>query len=205
MDALPSWIASPSAPPATQATTTPVPTPTPDPHSRTSLTLRTFEVIFPSVLERLAEGYTLDRIFQEDHRGLSAGAFMRWLKKDRERMALYDEAKELRTECWASRIVAIAEAHDNPLEDVARSKLKIDTYKYLMGADNRRTYGDTKTIDVGGTISIVGALRAANERFETLQVVEDVTPTVTSSLTPLIADHIIEQAVGSPAGEDSDE
>jgi hypothetical protein len=76
----------------------------------------------------------------------------------------YKEAKELRTEWWAGRIIEIAEAEDS-IEDVARSKLKIDTYKWLMGADNRKQYGESKQIEVNQSISIISALQQANSRI----------------------------------------
>ena len=88
-------------------------------------------------------------------------------------MERYKEAKELRTEWWAGRIVEIAEA-DDALEDVARSKLKIDTYKWLMGADNRKTYGESKQIEVSTSISITAALEQARSRVAALPVVEEI-------------------------------
>lgn len=175
---LPTWLAETPVPNLAQPTKTAqsnlaqnlrVPADAPK-----QLTLRTFEVIFPSVLEKLSEGYTLAQVFKEDHRTLPLGAFVRWMMKDPTRAAMYKEAKEIRSEQWAGKIIEIAEATDNPLEDVARSKLKVDTYKYLMGADNRKAYGDTKTIDVGGTISITAALAAAASRVSEA-LVEDAT------------------------------
>jgi hypothetical protein len=83
----------------------------------------------------------------------------------------YKEAKELRTEWWAGRIIEIAEAEDS-IEDVARSKLKIDTYKWLMGADNRKQYGESKQIEVNQSISIISALQQANSRIASTPVEE---------------------------------
>jgi hypothetical protein len=156
-----------------------------------------YEIIFPSVLDRLAEGYTLASIFKEDHRNLSAGVFLRWLNRDPERVKMYKEAKEVRSEMWSSKIIDIAEANENPLEDVARSKLKVDTYKFLMGADNRKAYGDTKTVEVNQSISIVGALRAAQERATLVERVDNVT-----DVTPV---EMIEQAVVDSTSNENDD
>jgi hypothetical protein len=106
-------------------------------------------------------------LVREDVRDLDYDAFWRWIRQDSMRYERYKEAKELRTEWWAGRIIEIAEAEDS-IEDVARSKLKIDTYKWLMGADNRKQYGDSKQIEVNQSISIISALQQANSRIAPL-------------------------------------
>jgi hypothetical protein len=133
----------------------------------------TFEQTFERVLTEMAKGRTLKSVIVEDARGLDYDAFWRWIKQDSMRYERYKEAKELRTEWWAGRIIEIAEAEDS-IEDVARSKLKIDTYKWLMGADNRKQYGDTKQIEFNQSISIVSALEQANGRLASA-IVEEVT------------------------------
>ena len=100
---------------------------------------------------------------------------MAWLKKDARRTELFKEAKELRTEAWAGKILehatGIDEDGDVLMEDIARSRLIVDTYKWLMGADNRRTYGDTKTIEMSTTISITTALAQAHGRIIDVEAV----------------------------------
>ena len=71
-------------------------------------------------------------------------------------------------------ILQIADAEDS-IEDVQRSRLKIDTRKWLMSAWNRKRYGETKTLEMAGSISITNALAAARERMIEAEVV-DVTP-----------------------------
>ena len=170
--ALPDWLV-PSAtiePPL-------VPTALLDPQERRRLSRElldaTFDAMFERVLTEITRGRTLKSIVAEDLRNIDYEAFWRWIKRDSRRMERYKEAKELRTEWWAGRIVEIAEA-DDALEDVARSKLKIDTYKWLMGADNRKTYGESKQIEVSTSISITAALEQARSRVAALPVVEEV-------------------------------
>ena len=133
----------------------------------------TFEAMFERVLTEITRGRTLKSIVAEDLRNIDYEAFWRWIKRDPRRMDRYKEAKELRTEWWAGRIVEIAEA-DDALEDVARSKLKIDTYKWLMGADTRKTYGESKQIELSTSISITAALEQARSRVAALPVVEEI-------------------------------
>lgn len=170
--ALPDWLV-PSAtiePPL-------VPAALLDPQERRRLTRElldaTFDAMFERVLTEITRGRTLKSIVAEDLRNIDYEAFWRWIKRDPRRMERYKEAKELRTEWWAGRIVEIAEA-DDALEDVARSKLKIDTYKWLMGADNRKTYGESKQIELSTSISITAALEQARSRVAALPVVEEI-------------------------------
>ena len=135
------------------------------------LLLTTFEQTFERVLTEMAKGRTLKSVIVEDVRDLDYDAFWRWIKQDSMRYERYKEAKELRTEWWAGRIIEIAEAEDS-IEDVARSKLKIDTYKWLMGADNRKQYGESKQIEVNQSISIISALQQANSRIASTPVEE---------------------------------
>lgn len=126
----------------------------------------TFDAMFERVLTEITCGRTLKSIVAEDMRDIDYAAFWRWIKRDSRRTERYKEAKELRTEWWAGRIIEIAEA-DDTAEDVARSKIKIDTYKWLMGADNRKQYGDIKQVEVNQSISITAALEQARSRLLT--------------------------------------
>ena len=137
-----------------------------------------FNAMFERVLTEMTRGRTLKSIVSEDLREIDYAAFWQWIKRDSKRYERYKEAKELRTEWWAGRIIEIAEgtADDTSgaLDDVARSKLQIDTYKWLMGADNRKTYGETKQIEVSTSISITAALEQARSRVAALPLVEEV-------------------------------
>jgi hypothetical protein len=144
----------------------------------------TFDAMFERVLTEITCGRTLKSIVAEDMRDIDYAAFWRWIKRDSRRMDRYKEAKELRTEWWAGRIIEIAEA-DDTAEDVARSKIKIDTYKWLMGADNRKTYGETKQIELSTSISITAALEQARSRVAALPLVEDITDVDDPAALPL--------------------
>lgn len=162
---LPDWLTVPDPPKARP------------PKESVALMLTRFEMLFPRILDAVYEGSTLDAAMRDLPEGLdlNAGAFFRWLKKDSARYDLYKEAKELRTEIWAGRIIRHATSDDGT-EDTSRSKLIIDTYKWLMSADNRKQYGDTKTIEMSSTISITAALAQAHSRVieaELVQLDED--------------------------------
>lgn len=122
----------------------------------------TFNAMFERVLDEIIRGRTLKSILAVDARPVDYAAFSAWINRNPQRRERYKEAKELRTEWWAGRVIEIAEGDE--LADVQRDKLRIDTYKWLMGADNRRTYGDTKQVEINQSISVLSALDAARAR-----------------------------------------
>ena len=122
----------------------------------------TFNAMFERVLDEIIRGRTLKSILVSDVRPVDYAAFSAWINRNPQRRERYKEAKELRTEWWAGRVIEIAEGDE--LADVQRDKLRIDTYKWLMGADNRRTYGDTKQVEINQSISVLSALDAARAR-----------------------------------------
>ena len=180
---LPSWLAPTAQHPVEQTLDQPiVPAALIDPQERKRLSRElldaSFNAMFERVLTEMTRGRTLKSIVSEDLREIDYAAFWQWIKRDSRRHERYKEAKELRTEWWAGRIIEIAEgaADDTSgaLDDVARSKLQIDTYKWLMGADNRKTYGESRQIEVSTSISITAALEQARSRVAALPVVEEV-------------------------------
>ena len=138
------------------------------------LMLSQYENIFERVIEQIYRGRSLKSLLQEDPREINYEDFLRWIKRDPMRHERFKEAQESRTEFIAGEILEIADAEDS-IEDVQRSRLKIDTRKWLMGAWNRKRYGETKQIEMAGSISITGALAAARERMIEGEVI-DVTP-----------------------------
>ena len=140
-----------------------------------------FLAMFERVLGEMVRGRTLKNVIEHDVRQIDYEAFFRWIKRDPARHERYKEAKELRTEWWAGRLVEIAEADDST-EDVARSRLRVDTLKWLMGADNRKTYGDTKQVEINQSISITAALEQARARVQMIQPIEDVVDVDTMGL-----------------------
>jgi len=133
-----------------------------------------YEQMFERVIEQVYRGRSLRSLLEEDHRFISYEDFLRWIKRDPMRHERFKEAQESRTEFIAGEILEIADAEDT-VEDVQRSKLKIDTRKWLMGAWNKKRYGEVKQVEVAGSISITEALQQAQMRIVEAEVV-DVTP-----------------------------
>jgi hypothetical protein len=128
-----------------------------------------YNIVFERVLENIAAGNTLKSVLKNDLREIEYGAFLRWVNKDPDRRRRYQDAKELRTETWAGEIIEIADAADS-LEDVNRSKLRIDSRKWLMGADYQRVYGDRIVQQVegadGGPVQVAMAVFTPSQLME---------------------------------------
>lgn len=167
---LPSWLT--------------VPDPAPLPMSKQTKALMEFEYeqIFERVVEEIYKGRSLQSLIENDDRIVSYEHFLRWIKKNPTRHDRFREAQEMRTEFIAGEILEIADGlgsiDPTSSDTVNRDKLRIDTRKWLMGAHNRKRYGESKQIEVAGAISISEVLAQANQRV--LDVI-DVTPKLENS------------------------
>lgn len=157
---LPDWL-DPSPPTRTLAKS---------PAEVKALVLFQYEQVFMMAIDSIAHGKSLSQVLRDDQRDIDYNDFYRWIKKDPARKQLFDEAQELRTEFMAGEIIEIADADDS-LEDVNRSKLKIDTRKWLMGAHNKK-YKTSTTVEMTGGISITDALAAAQARVIDAEVMD---------------------------------
>jgi hypothetical protein len=71
----------------------------------------------------------------------------------------------------ASEMLEIADASDS-LEDVARSTLRINTRKWLLGVWNRKRFGDVKQIEQNVTIDMGAAMADAQKRVESARTID---------------------------------
>ena len=164
---LPSWLSCPDPKPPRLSKS-----------AKELLTLE-YEQIFERVIEDIYRGKSLQSLIADDYRLISYEDFLRWIKRDPTRHERFKEAQEMRTEFIAGEILEIADgvgAIDPSSNDtVNRDKLRIDTRKWLMGAHNKKRYGESKQIELAGTVSITEALAAAQARVIDAEVL-DVTP-----------------------------
>lgn len=167
---LPTWLSCPD--------------PTPPALSKSAKELLHLEYanMFEHFIEQVYRGHSLKSLVEEDHRLISYEDFMRWIKRDPQRNERFKEAQEMRTEFLAGEILEIADSpmvggSDGIPVDVNWAKLQIDTRKWLMSAHNKKRYGETKQIEMGGTVSIIEALAQAQARvIEDVIDITDVTP-----------------------------
>ena len=112
------------------------------------LTEETYGAFFETVLDRVATGDTFKSILSEDGRNIAPGKMMSWIKRDPEREQRYYDAQEIGMELVADELIGIADAVDNPMEDVQRSSLRIDTRFKLLKSRHKHRYGDNKNVNI---------------------------------------------------------
>jgi len=115
------------------------------------------------ILERISCGETLASICRDENMP-DEGRFRRWVFADPQRKQRYYDARLIGADKIEDSMLAIADAEDDPMEDVQRSKLRIDSRKWLLGVWNRKRYAETKQIDVTHNVDISDAMREAEER-----------------------------------------
>lgn len=141
-----------------------------------------FESIFESTIDRVALGHSLSTIVSDDPRNLDLARYLRWIQKDKDRRREFNEAKRIGTHLVLEQMIRISDGEDNPMEDVARSTLRVNTRRLYLKAYNPDTFGDSPsnaasatggggiTINIGSVESPYAPTITANDN------VIDVTP-----------------------------
>lgn len=130
-----------------------------------------FERILDRVLERVAMGNPLTEALGDEVYDIDYATYLRWLLKDEDRKRRYYEAQEMGAEIVSHQMIKIADADDS-MEDVARSTLRINTRKWLLGVWNRKRFGDIKQIEQNVSINLGEAMQQAQARVEAARVVD---------------------------------
>jgi len=121
------------------------------------------EYSWNKILESISMGHTLKSIVEDQNLGVDYNALIRWIHKDEARKAEYYAAREVGAEIIADDLIEISAGIDS-MEDVARSSLRIQTRKWLLGVWNRKRYGDVKQIEQNVTVDIGAAMERAQAR-----------------------------------------
>jgi hypothetical protein len=115
---------------------------------------QTFTIAFETILTQLASGITLTEAIREYSAPISPidpAHFRNWVYRDKSRKNAYLVAKAIGAEAVEDELIRISDGinpnGEQSPEDVARSTLRINTRKWLLGVWNRRRYGDVKQIE----------------------------------------------------------
>lgn len=124
------------------------------------------EKIFPLILLEIEEGASLRSILRRDDMP-GRTVFFEWLNEDEKKANQYARACELRADLIFEEILEIAdesskdtiytdkgELPDN--EWINRSRLRVDSRKWMLGKMNPKKYGERihQDIDLKGSLSI---------------------------------------------------
>lgn len=115
------------------------------------------------ICRRLSEGESLRSICRDETMP-DKTTVLRWLSLHADFRTQYAHAREMQTEFWAEEILDIADdgSNDTYVDEkgnervdhdvVNRSKLRVDTRKWLMSKLAPKKYGDK--IELGGSVGI---------------------------------------------------
>ncbi len=121
--------------------------------------------VFEGILARMAMGETLALICAEGGMPKTTTVW-RWKERDDDRRNAYARAREDQQQAWADQIVEIADDGTNDYvekvrkdgskdmaydrEHVDRSKLRIETRKWLMARLSPKSFGDKTALELSG-------------------------------------------------------
>jgi hypothetical protein len=139
--------------------------------ARKELTLMRYEHSLDTVLAHIARGNPLTAALEDYPFNFEYGKYMAWLLRDEDRKRRYYEAQEIGAEVVAQQMLSIADAEDS-VEDVARSTLRINTRKWLLGVWSRKRFGEVKQIEQNVTIDLSSAMAEAQARVEAARTID---------------------------------
>jgi len=108
--------------------------------------------IADEICRRLAEGESLRAICDDDPDMPATSTVRLWAIEDREGFfAQYDKARKVQALGWAEEIMEIA---DLEKQEVTRSRLRVDTRKWMLSKVLPKVYGEKIGLD-GGSVVVV--------------------------------------------------
>jgi hypothetical protein len=104
------------------------------------------------LLQALTDGAPLSSIVEGDQWPSYRSVFRR-LEKDDEFRQRYDRARAIQAERWADELITLANSlpEDATVEQIAATRLKIDTLKWIIGKRLPKVYGDAPSSSVNLT------------------------------------------------------
>jgi hypothetical protein len=104
------------------------------------------------LLQALTDGTPLSSIVEGGEWPSYRSVFRR-LEKDDEFRKRYDRARAIQAERWADELITLANSllEDATAEQIAATRLKIDTLKWIIGKRLPKTYGDAPSSSVNVT------------------------------------------------------
>jgi len=121
------------------------------------------DIVFPLILSQIEEGFSLRSILRsEDMPGRTV--FFEWIKEDEEKANQYARSCEVRADIIFDEILEIADNTENDTiytdkgeiantEWINRSRLRVDSRKWMLGKMNPKKYGEKIQKEHSGEIT----------------------------------------------------
>lgn len=133
------------------------------------LEIHQYPAIYDMFLDCMVNGRRLSWMAKHYNLRIHAGRFMRWIYADEERAKRYEDTYKVTTRVWGEKALDTAEGVDefgeDTLEDIARSKLKVETYWKMMQAWDNDRFAPRRNADVEVNVNLIGAMERAEQRL----------------------------------------
>ena len=122
------------------------------------------------LLQALTDGAPLSCIVEGDQWPSYRSIFRRLEKDDKFRQR-YERARAIQAERWADELITLANSlsEDATAEQIAATKLKIDTLKWIIGKRLPKLYGDAPSTSISVTSTTNNFLVVTEERQREIQ------------------------------------
>jgi hypothetical protein len=121
-----------------------------------------FQTVFERVLEEVSSGGKMIDVIDNYPTKINRGQFMAWVKRDSERWESFEDAKHTGSLFHEEENIRIADGGET-MEDINRSKERINSRKLSMQSWNRRYKTDNKEISnpfAGGVTIVIGEVES---------------------------------------------
>lgn len=120
---------------------------------------------WPDILEQIADGAQVNQAIAEA--GFTRGMIRAYLANTPGARAAWDDAREQSADSFMEQALEVA---NNPTDDAAHARTRIDTLKWAARIRNPRTYSDKAQLDVNvRTVDLTRIIEAANARLAAAQ------------------------------------
>lgn len=127
---------------------------------------RTREEIMTDMCTRIGGGESVSAICRDGGEYPALRTFWGWLAKDKDMLALYEAALQMRAHVFAEELLEIADdssqdtymTENGPRTDpevAARSKLRVNTRQWIMSRLLPKKYGDSLKLDGDVSLTVV--------------------------------------------------
>lgn len=107
--------------------------------------------LFNSICDRLSEGESLRKIC-EDVTMPSKSNVLKWIRDSKKLQDQYARAKQESSDAWAEEMIDLIKDTEKDSNAIQKTRLQIDTMKWLMSKQKPKKYGDKLDLTSDGKV-----------------------------------------------------
>ena len=145
--------------------------------NKRELAKQSYAVAFESLIDHIASGNNLEDFCNEYHQKITPGRYRQWIRSDPQRQKQFKEAQELGADAIFDSVTRIADgvdANGDPImEEVGRSKLRVDVRFKAMAIQSPERYGNDNKQSSTTVVQISLVQSMQPRKLLALQIVND--------------------------------